>query len=349
MSLQTAEMIYNCREKVAEFFGLSDSQGVVFTANCTTALNMVIRGVVGTEGRVLISDLEHNAVWRTVNALPYGTRYDVAHWSENDDETIESFRSMIQRDTRLIVCMHASNVFGNVFPIARLAQLAHEYDIPLCVDAAQTAGVLPIHMQRDGIDYLCVAPHKGLYAPTGTGILLCGTRHPPEPFIYGGTGNQSLSSFQPSDLPERLESGTVNIGGIAGIGAGLDFVRGQGRERIYRHEMDLLQHAYDELSRCEGVTLYAKKPQLGQSASVLSLNIDGVSSEEVASWLDNMGVAVRAGLHCAPMAHRRFGTVSSGTVRIAPSAFTTISDIKTVCKLFSHFSQNKLHIRKNMI
>lgn len=349
MSLQTAEMIYNCREKAAAFFGLADAQGVVFTANCTTALNMVIKGVVGQSGRVLISDMEHNAVWRTVNSLPFGVRYDVARWSDDDDEIIENFRRAINKDTRLIVCTHASNVFGNVFPIARLAQLAHEHGILLCVDAAQTAGVLPIHMEHDGIDYLCVAPHKGLYAPTGTGMLLCRTRVLPEPLIYGGTGSQSLLPHQPDELPERLESGTTNVAGICGIAAGLDFLQNFGRENAYRHEMQLLQHAYDALSECEGIVLYTKRPTLERFAPVLSVNIEGVPSEQVAARLDSAGVAVRAGLHCASMAHRRFGTLPDGTVRIAPSAFTQVSEIQTVCKLFSHFSQNKLHIAKNMV
>lgn len=349
MSLETAEMIYRCREKAASFFGLPDAQGVVFTANCTAAINMVIKGVVGSEGRVLISDMEHNSVWRTVNALPFGVRYDIASWSNDDDETVDNFRRMIKKDTRLIVCMHASNVFGNVFPIARLSQLAHEYDIPLCVDAAQSAGILPIDMQRDGIDYLCVAPHKGLYAPTGTGILLCGTRSPLHPLICGGTGNASLSPQQPEDLPERLESGTVNVSGIAGISAGLDFLQHRGREAVYRHEMQLLQEMHDLLRSCEGVKLYTDRPALGRFVPVLSVNVDGVPSEQVAAWLDQNGVAVRAGLHCAPLAHRRFDTLPYGTIRIAPSVFTQQYEIKTVCKLFYHFSQNKLHIRKNMI
>ncbi len=349
MSLQAAEMIYSCREKAADFFGLSDPQGVVFTANCTTAINMVIRGVVRDGGRVLISDMEHNAVLRTVNDLPFGTRYDVARWSSDDDEIIDNFRRSITKDTRLMVCTHASNVFGCVFPIARLANLAHEHGVLFCVDAAQSAGVLPIDMERDGIDFLCVAPHKGLYAPTGTGMLLCRTRHPLYPLICGGTGNQSLSVNQPDDLPERLESGTVNTCGIAGISAGLDYLQMQGRESIYRHEMALLQSAYDALSACEGVVLYTEKPIVGRFVPVLSVNVEGIPSEQTAAWLDKAGVFVRAGLHCAPMAHRRFGTIPDGTVRIAPSAFTRKGDMQTVCKLFSHFSQNKLHITKNMV
>ena len=349
MSLKTAEMIYACREKAADFFGLADAQGVVFTANCTTALNMVIRGVVGDSGRVLISDIEHNAVWRTVNALPYGKRYDMAAWSPDDDEIVENFRRAITRDTRLIVCTHASNVFGVVMPIRRLARLAHEHGILICVDAAQSGGILPINMEQDDVDFLCVAPHKGLYAPMGTGMLLCRTRRLLTPLICGGTGSGSLSFEQPSELPERLESGTVNVAGICGIAAGLDFLRMRGRERVYIHETALLQYAYDSLHACEGVKLYTCRPSVGRTVPVMSVNIDGESSEEVAERLNKYGVAVRAGLHCAPLAHRRFDTIPQGTVRIAPSAFTTMGEMEKVCKLFSHFSQNKLHTTKNML
>lgn len=349
MSIETAEMIYTCREKVAAFFGLSDTQGVVFTANCTTALNMVIRGVVGDNGRVLISDVEHNAVWRTVNALSRGDRCDVAKWSYDDEETVENFRRAITRDTRLIVCTHASNVFGVVLPIRRLARLAHERGILICVDAAQSGGLLPIDMEVDDLDFVCVAPHKGLYAPMGTGLLLCRTRYLLTPLICGGTGSDSLSAEQPSELPERLESGTVNVGGIAGIAAGVDFVASRGREILYSHEISLLRNAYDMLSNCAGVKLYAPKAVVGRSAPVLSVNIDGETSEAVAEMLSQNGVAVRAGLHCAPLAHRKFDTLPHGTVRIAPSAFTTPKEMAIVCKIFSQFSQKKLHTPKNML
>ena len=163
MSLFAAERMYDCREAVASFFGLEDPSGVVFMPNCTAALNAVIHGILDDGGRVIISDLEHNAVWRTVNALPGGRKhYDIAAWSSDEEETVENFRRAIRPDTRLIVCTHASNVFGVTLPIRRLASLAHQYGLLICVDAAQTAGVLPIDMQTDDLDYLCVAAHKGL-------------------------------------------------------------------------------------------------------------------------------------------------------------------------------------------
>lgn len=349
LSMAAAEQVYECRESVARFFGLDDPTGVVFMPNCTTAINTVIHGILRDGGRVIISDLEHNAVWRAVNALRGQPRVDIAAWSPNEDESVENFRRQIRPDTRLIVCTHASNVFGVTFPIRRLAALAHQYDIPLCVDAAQTAGVLPIDMQKDDIDYLCVAAHKGLYAPMGMGLLLCKERSRVAPLIQGGTGSYSMQAEQPLDLPERLESGTPNLLGICGLLAGMRFVEQKGRENIYRHEIGLLSQVYQVLSNTQGIHLYTKKPQLFSSAAVLSVNVDGMRSEDVARELDRHGVAVRAGLHCAPLAHRRFGTLSHGTVRLAPSAFSSPQEAKTICKLFDQIAQKTLHNKKNML
>ena len=349
MALSTSEEIYACRQTVADFFGLSDPRRVVFTLNCTAALNTVIRGLLDGGGRALTSDVEHNAVWRPLAALDSRCpRFDVAAWSLDEEETVENFRRAIRPDTKLLVCTHASNVFGVTLPIRRLARLAHDYGLVVCVDAAQTAGVLPIDMERDGIDYLCVAPHKGLYAPMGTGLLLCREADRVPPLVRGGTGSLSLSSEQPPDLPDRLESGTPNVAGIGGIRAGVSFVRERGREALYRHELRLVRRLYDGLAKCEGIKLYTEKPRWG-TAPVLSANVDGMPCEEVARLLAAGGVAVRAGLHCAPQAHRRFGTVDTGTVRLVPCAFSTEEEVEKICKLFSQIVQKRLHITENMV
>ncbi len=343
LSMKAAEQVYECREEVAEFFGLEDPTGVIFMPNCTTALNTVIQGLLRDGGRVIVSDLEHNAVWRAVNSLRGQTRVDVAAWSINDDETVENFRRLIRADTRLIVCTHASNVFGVVFPIRRLAQLAHQYGLLICVDAAQTAGVLPINMQADELDYLCIAAHKGLYAPMGTGILLCQERDRISPLIQGGTGSYSTQAQQPHELPERLESGTPNLLGICGLRAGLHFVKKTGRETIYQHETMLMKAIHQRLINTQGVSLYTSEPIIGHTAPVLSVNVNGYSSEDVARLLDKNGVAVRAGLHCCPQAHRRFDTLPQGTVRLAPSAFSTQQEADKICKLFHQIAQKSLH------
>lgn len=349
LSMAAAEQVYECREAVARFFGLEDPTGVIFMPNCTTALNTVIHGLMDNGGRVIVSDLEHNAVWRSVNSLRGQPRVDVAAWSADEDELVENFRRLIRADTRLIVCTHASNVFGVTFPIRRLAALAHRYGVLFCVDAAQTAGVLPIDMQADDIDYLCVAAHKGLYAPMGMGLLLCRERVRVPSLIQGGTGSYSLQATQPDELPDRLESGTPNLLGICGVRAGLRFVESTGRDSIYKHEMELLSYVYQRLEGTQGISLYTKKPHLGTSVPVLSVNVDGMSSEDVARELDRYGVAVRAGLHCAPLAHRHFGTLPRGTVRLVPSAFSTRFEAQTICKLFHQFAQKTLHSSKNML
>ena len=350
MSLATSEQLYRCREAAAAFFGLSDPTGVIFTPNCTAGLNLVIRGLLADGGRAVISDLEHNAVWRPVHGLsPRFPRYDVAAWDADEEVLVENFRRAIRADTRLIVCTHASNVFGVTFPIRRLAELAHRYGLLLCVDAAQSAGVLPIHMEEDGIDYLCVAAHKGLYAPMGTGLLLCRERERISPLLRGGTGSYSRLPEQPHELPDRLESGTPNTPGLCGLLAGLEFVQAQGRERIYRHELGLLQQLYDRLQEVPGIRLYTPRPAAGRSAPVLSLNVEGVPSEQIGEALAAAQIAVRAGLHCAPLAHTRFGTLPDGTVRLAPSAFSTANEVEQICKFFIHFTQKTLHPAKNML
>ena len=350
MSLLTAEQVYDCRRKAADFFGLSDPSGVVFTLNCTMALNVVVRGLLGEEGRALTTDLEHNAVMRPLAALSsYYPRYDVVPWCENEDVLVERFRRAIRPDTKLLICTHASNVFGVTLPIRRLGKLAREYGLRFCVDAAQTAGVLPIDMERDFIDYLCVAPHKGLYAPMGTGMLLCAEKEALSPLICGGTGSHSLFLEQPAELPDRLESGTLNTSGICGIAAGIDFVKEKGREAVYRHEVQLLQYVYDRLAPNPSIQVYISRPAVGATAPVLSLNVKGMSSEEVAAELDKSEIAVRAGLHCAPSAHRRFGTLKQGTVRLAPSVFSTNAEAEYICKVFSKITEKTLHRTESMI
>ena len=344
MSIETAEQVYLCRQAVADFFGLSDPAGVVFTLNCTEALNTVIRGLLDRGGRAVTSNLEHNAVMRPLAALagPH-TRYDVVEWCADEDELVERFRRAIRPDTRLMICTHASNVFGVILPIRKLGELAHRYGVLLCVDAAQTAGVLPIDMEQDHIDYLCVAPHKGLYAPMGTGVLLCRETEQIVPLIRGGTGSQSLSLIQPEELPDRLESGTPNVNGICGVRAGVEFVSKIGRDRIYRHEIGLLQYVYDCLKQSPDMRLYTPRPQPGLSAPVLSVNVRDISSEEVAAALNERNVAVRAGLHCAPAAHRSFGTVQQGTVRLAPSVFSSREEAEYICKVFLQIAEKTLH------
>ena len=299
MSMETAEELYRCRTAVAEFFHAPGPECVVFTLNCTQAINFVLKGVLKSGDHVVTSNLEHNA-----------------------------FRKALRANTKLIVCTHVSNVWGIRLPIERLAALGHEYGVPIAVDCAQSAGVLPVDMQEFQFDYLCVAAHKGLYAPMGTGILITPHGASMETLMEGGTGTASISLEQPETMPDRLESGTINIPGIAGIRAGISFVKSKGIERIYRHELGLIQALYRSLSKMEGVQLYTPEPVEPYFAPVLSFNIKEANSEAVAQRLNAAGIAVRAGLHCAPRAHESFGTLQQGAVRVCPSAFNNMNEIR---------------------
>lgn len=338
-SVDCSERIYQCREKLSEFFGADAPERVIFTPNCTTALNLVIKGICRKGDHVVASSLEHNAVARPLYKLQHtGVEVDFAEVIFGDPEaTARSFERLIRPNTRLVVCTHASNVTGEIMPIEEIGKICARLGVPLLVDAAQTAGVVPIDMKSMKIDYLCIAPHKGLYAPMGTGVLIA-LGEIPETLIEGGTGSLSISYEQPKDYPERFESGTVNVPGIMGISAGVDFVRLKGVANIYRHELDLLAYIYNGLKSIKGVVLYTEKPTVGRFVPTLSFNVQGYDSNTIGEILAKAGIAVRAGLHCAPMAHRRLGTVDLGTVRIC-------------CSVFNNKAQadKLLHIVKNII
>lgn len=334
LSIKTAEQIYACRRKIAEFFGAKNLENVIFTQNCTMSINMVLKGALKQGDHVIVSSLEHNALMRPLNLLKRNgyIDYDVAEVFFDDiSATYRSFERLINPHTKMIFCAHASNVTGTVLPIEKLGSLCKQKHILFAVDAAQTAGVLPINMTDYNIDYLCIAPHKGLYAPMGTGILICNGPIN-NTIVEGGTGTDSNNMLQPDIMPEKFESGTLNVPGIFGISAGIDFVRQKGIENIYLHEMRLIQYLYERLSEIKGVQLYVPYPANYFFAPVLSFNIQGLSSDYVAQNLNKMNIATRAGLHCAPSAHKRIGTSNTGAVRISTAYFNTKQDINALIK-----------------
>lgn len=337
LSERAAFALFSARERAAEFFGANGAECVAFTANCTHSLNMVIKGVLKSGDHVITSDLEHNAVIRPLYKC--GAEADAAQVSfADDDQTAENFKRLIRPNTKMIICTTASNVLGKCVPIEKIGRLCKENGILFAVDAAQTAGVIPINMQKMNIDYLCIAPHKGLYAPMGIGILIA---HSPleHTVIEGGTGTESINPAQPEAMPERLESGTVNLPAVMGVKAGIDFVRSRGMANIYRHEMAITAMLYDAMVRMNNIQLYTPRPEMSGFAPVLSFNVKGLSSDKTAAVLDKYGIAVRAGLHCAPSAHRRIETLETGTVRVCPSVFNTKNEadylLKTLKKIKS--------------
>lgn len=344
MGMAASREVYRCRETAASFFHLDNPGHVVFTMNCTMSLNIVIKGLLRYGGHVVVSSLEHNAVLRPLNALSASGRvYSVATVVPGDpEETVRNFHRCITPRTKAILCTHASNVFGFRLPIREIGELAHRMGLLFVVDAAQSAGVLPIDMEADHIDYLCVPGHKGLYGPMGTGMLLCAPDTPLPTFMEGGTGSQSLLLEQPDELPDRFESGTVNTPGICGLRAGMEWVMNKGIDKIGQHEIRLMAALHDRLSEVPGVVLYTPRPRLEETAPVLSLNVGGLSSEETANRLDRMGIAVRPGLHCAPSAHQQMGTLPDGTVRLAPSAFTNEAQIEKTAYILREIARKPL-------
>ena len=344
MSQRTAQAVYRCRSLAAEFFGAPGPECVVFQPSCTQALNLVLKGALKQGDHVVVSDLEHNAVMRPLTALSArGVTYTLAKTVPGDnDATLDAFRQAMGPRTKLVVCTQASNVFGFRLPVERIAALCHQYGAKLCVDAAQSAGLVPIHLQRDGIDYLCCAGHKGLYGPMGVGLLVL--RDPADslaPLVEGGTGTQSRSLAQPEDSPERYESGTLNVPGIAGLEAGLLFVRRQGPQALCQKELALLARLHRQLARFPGVELYTGEPRAPYFLPVLSFNLRGMESEAVGERLGQAGIAVRCGLHCAPLAHQKLGT-QQGTVRVSPSAFTRREEIDALARQVGRLCREKV-------
>lgn len=341
LSVATASEVYRARRRIADFFRMELEENVIFTANCTAALNTVIKGILQKGDHAVISSLEHNAVLRPLESLQQQgiIGYSVARVGKTDEETLDAFRSAINSRTRLMICTHASNVFGNILPVARLCALAHSYGVLFCLDAAQSAGVLPIDLADDGYDFVCCAGHKGLYGPTGTGLLLINGSVIPRTLTEGGTGSASADAAMPEFLPDRLESGTVNVPGILGLSAGIDFISRQGTDTIRRRELELIRYLYNGLKRIPKVGVYSPLADSAPTAPVLSFTIDGSDSEAVASYLDKRGIAVRAGLHCAPLAHRHMGTFDTGTVRVSPSLFTTRQDMQIILSAVNKFVQ----------
>jgi len=318
LSVKTADKVYKTREKISNFFGSCGAETVVFTQNCTHSINCVLKGVLRRGDHVIVSDFEHNAVMRPLNKM--GVSYSVAKSGDTTAKTLENFKRNIKPNTRLVLVSGASNVTGEVLPISQIGLICKKKNIRFCVDAAQIGGILPIDMQKMNIDYLCLAPHKGLYAPMGIGVLIC--RKPIEnTLIEGGTGTDSVNFLQPTTLPEGLESGTINVPAIFGLSAGVDFVKNKGIETIYKHEFSLLSYLYDELLKNEKIVLYTKPPKFNYTVPVLPFNYKGLKSFETAQILNKYGFAVRAGYHCAPTAHKKMGTMSYGAVRVSFGAF----------------------------
>lgn len=318
-AMAAADAVFRCRTLAGRLFAAEPEQ-VVFTMNATHGLNIAIRSLVQPGDRVVISGFEHNAVVRPLHAL--GAQTAIAGRRLFDPaDTLEGFACLLTPDTRAAVCTGVSNVFGYILPVREIAALCKERGIPLILDASQAAGTLDVALTGSGARFIAMPGHKGLYGPQGTGILLCADGG--EPLMQGGTGSNSADPEMPDFLPDRLEAGTHNVCGIAALAEGISFVLRKTPHRILAHEQRLTAQARDALERMPGVHVFAGTPQAG----VLSFTVENLDCEEAARLLADAGVAVRAGLHCAPVAHESAGTPERGTVRLSFSAFNTEAEL----------------------
>ncbi|MGQ9610454.1 MAG: aminotransferase class V-fold PLP-dependent enzyme [bacterium] len=328
LAISASRIVYDTRSAIAKLFNIKDPLRVIFTLNATEGLNLAIKGLLHEHDHVITSSMEHNSVMRPLRAMERrGLEVTVVRCSSTGFLDPDLMRKAIKENTKAIVVNHASNVTGSLAPVEEISEIAKEHGLLFILDAAQTAGSYPIDVQKIHIDMLIFTGHKSLYGPTGVGGLYIKEGIDPEPLKYGGTGSKSEEEYQPNFTPDKYESGTLNIVGIAGLGAGVNFILREGIESIREREIKLTQKLIEGLSSINGVILYGgkeAKTQLG----IVSFNIEGYSPSEVGYYLDEkFDIMCRVGLHCAPSAHKTIGTFPEGTVRLSLGLLTTEDDI----------------------
>jgi cysteine desulfurase family protein len=326
---EAARMADEARSALAGLFHAPDPAGVVFTMNATQAINMALKGLLRPGDHVVTSSIEHNAMWRPLKALERrGVTVSAVTCAPDGALDPAGVAAALRPNTRLIALLHASNVLGTILPIPEVGQIARRHGIPLLVDAAQTAGAYPIDVEAMGVDLLAFAGHKGLYGPHGTGGLVVRPGLALETWIEGGSGAESELETMPETLPLRLEAGTQNAAGIAGLLAGVRFVLEQGVDRIRAHEMEMTALLIQALQDIPGLAILGLCEPARRTA-VVSITVEGYAPEQLAAVLDQVfDVATRAGLHCAPQAHRTAGTLACGALRFSPGYFTTRDEIE---------------------
>ena len=333
ISLKAANIVYNTRCKLAAFFN-AEPENVIFTNNATTALNLAILGLDLKNAHVITTDIEHNSVIRPLYSLE-GVQIEHVCTDINDDIFISRLKAAIRPTTKLIVLTYASNVIGVKLPIEKIGALANQNNIIFILDGVQGAGYDEIDMQKMNIDFLCITGHKGLYGPQGIGALIINTDTPLKPLVYGGTGTNSSDTAMPLLAPERYESGTVNTPGIAGLGAGIDYINTVGIKNINCKCSSLTQMTLEGLSVCKGINIYT--PKNIAVAPIIAFNTQK-SPSETGEYLDNAGICIRTGIHCAPLVHKKIGQ-PFGTVRISFSSFNTKNEVNFLLNIINNFNK----------
>lgn len=325
-------LLYEAREKLAGLFNIENPNNIVFTNNATDALNTAILGLFKPGDKVITTSMEHNSVSRPLRWLEHqGVDLEIIHCNSDGEIDLAVLEARLRQGARALVMSHASNVVGTVMPIEYIGQLTNKYNAIFILDAAQTAGNKMIDVQKQSIDILAFSGHKGLLGPQGTGGLYIRDNITIRPLRFGGTGSRSEDDFQPDFLPDMLESGTMNLLGIAGLLAGVNFILQTGIEKIAEREAYLSNKLINGLGKMEKITIYAKN--VTSRTGVVSFNLENQDSGEIAYILSqNYGIACRAGLHCAPWAHKTLGTLRTGTIRLSPGYFTTDQEIDKAIK-----------------
>ncbi|MBO4938229.1 MAG: aminotransferase class V-fold PLP-dependent enzyme [Oscillospiraceae bacterium] len=340
-SLSASRVVYDTRCKIAKLFGCSRADHVVFTCNSTEALNIALGGLFVSGDHVITTDLEHNSVLRPLYRLEkegiISLNFVPADVKGRPDYS--AFETLIRRNTKAIVCTHASNLTGNMIDLERVGRIARDHGILLVVDASQTAGAVPIDMERMNIDVLCFTGHKGLMAPQGTGGLCIREGVEIRPFKVGGSGVHSYDKEQPSAYPTRLEAGTLNSHGIAGLSAALDYLNEVGIETIRSKETMLMQRFYEGVSRLDGITVYGDFDF--ERTAVVTLNIGDEDSAIISDVLyEDYGIATRPGAHCAPRMHEALGTTEQGAVRFSFSWFNTEEEVDEAIRAVAELAES---------
>lgn len=334
MAVGAERIIEETRYQIAQFFGIKDYRRIIFTLNCTDSLNIGIKGLLRKGDHVITTYLEHNSVSRPLEGLVKKGTITVTRINHSEDGFIDlqELNKAFTPQTRLVVVVHGSNVIGSLQPIREIGKICKEKSVIFMVDAAQTAGVIPIDVGRDNIDLLAFPGHKALFGPPGTGGLYVGAKVNLEPWREGGSGVDSESEIQPKELPFRLEGGTINTVGVAGLGAGITFIQKEGIEKIRQHEMELTKYLLQKLARIKKIKVYG--PQNGEKRiGTVSFNIKDLNPAEVGAILDeSFGIACRTGLHCGPHTHKKLGTFPEGTVRFSLGYFNTKEEVDFAIK-----------------
>ena len=343
LALAASEKIYECRCAISDLFGSAHPENVVFSMNTTMALNTVIKGLLRLGDHVLLSDMEHNATFRPIYKMAREgyLSYDIFPTFSNDPQATPSdvcraIERMIKPHTRMLICAHASNICSAVLPLAEIGALCRRKGILFVVDAAQSAGSIPINVESMQIDALCAPGHKGLLGPQGCGFFLLRDGLSAETLIEGGSGYNSLEGNMPDDAPERYEAGTLPTPAIAGLCEGIRAVRRYGVENIGRHERELNTFLQERLLQIPRVKVYTPH----HIGSVLLFNIEGIPADPVGQALDKYGICVRCGYHCSALGHATLATPAGGAVRVSPGIFSTLADMRTLVGVVETLCKN---------